>query len=123
MAEKTQDMHLPSLQVHGEVFEDYRNEAIEFNYICVSLLSAKRQRKDNGIYFPIMLAGSAAPCPRLCRRGASAKAKEKPTYNDPDPELFLQVASVSEKSDSKHCFGAITSHLKVSIKFSVIDYP
>ena len=52
MAEKTQDMHLPSLKVHGEVFEDYRNEAIEFNYICVSLLSAKRQRKDNGIYFP-----------------------------------------------------------------------
>ncbi len=51
MAEKTQDMHLPSLQVHGEVFEDYRNEAIEFNYICVSLLSVKRQRKDNGIYF------------------------------------------------------------------------
>ncbi len=40
MAEKTQDMHLPSLKVHGEVFEDYRNEAIEFNYICVSLLSA-----------------------------------------------------------------------------------
>lgn len=57
MAEKTQDMHLPSLKVHGEVFEDYRNEAIEFNYICVSLLSAKRQRKDNGIYFPIMLGG------------------------------------------------------------------
>lgn len=57
MAEKTQDMHLPSLKVHGEVFEDYRNEAIEFNYICVSLLSAKRQRKDNGIYFPIMLCG------------------------------------------------------------------
>ncbi|MED7661829.1 hypothetical protein, partial [Klebsiella pneumoniae] len=62
-AEKTQDMHLPSLKVHGEVFEDYRNEAIKFNYICVSLLSAKRQRKDNGIYFPIMLAGSAARRP------------------------------------------------------------
>ncbi|MDF5967068.1 hypothetical protein P4055_28360 [Pseudomonas aeruginosa] len=61
MAEKTQDMHLPSLKVHGEVFEDYRNEAIEFNYICVSLLSAKRQRKDNGIYFPIMLEGRRAP--------------------------------------------------------------
>ena len=121
MAEKTQDMHLPSLKVHGEVFEDYRNEAIEFNYICVSLLSAKRQRKDNGIYFPIMLEGQ--PRPRLCGRGASAGAKEKPTYNDPDPELFRQVASGSEKSDSQHCFGAITSHLKVSIKFSVIDYP
>ncbi|ERV65058.1 hypothetical protein Q062_02080 [Pseudomonas aeruginosa BL08] len=64
MAEKTQDMHLPSLKVHGEVFEDHRNEAIEFNYICVSLLSAKRQRKDNGIYFPIMLAGSAARRPQ-----------------------------------------------------------
>lgn len=76
MAEKTQDMHLPSLKVHGEVFEDYRNEAIEFNYICVSLLSAKRQRKDNGIYFPIMLAGSAARRPSLFRRGASAAAKE-----------------------------------------------
>ncbi len=63
MAEKTQDMHLPSLKVHGEVFEDYRNEAIEFNYICVSLLSAKRQRKDNGIYFPIMLEGQPRPAP------------------------------------------------------------
>ena len=63
MAEKTQDMHLPSLKVHGEVFEDYRNEAIEFNYICVSLLSAKRQRKDNGIYFPIMLAGLPRAAP------------------------------------------------------------
>ncbi|WP_303719761.1 hypothetical protein, partial [Pseudomonas aeruginosa] len=52
-----------------------------------------------------------------------ASAKEKPTYNDPDPELFRQVGSVSEKSDSQHCFGAITSHVKVSIKFSVIDYP
>lgn len=51
---------MPSLKVHGEVFEDYRNEAIEFNYICVSLLSAKRQRKDNGIYFPIMLGVSRA---------------------------------------------------------------
>ncbi len=63
MAEKTQDMYLPSLKVHGEVFEDYRNEAIEFNYICVSLLSAKRQRKDNGIYFPIMLGGQPRPAP------------------------------------------------------------
>lgn len=122
MAEKTQDMHLPSLKVHGEVFEDYRNEAIEFNYICVSLLSAKRQRKDNGIYFPIMLEGSAAPRQASAWR-EGAEAKEKPTYNGPHLELFRQVASVSEKSDSQHCFGAITSHLKVSIKFSVIDYP
>ncbi|MGV8604861.1 hypothetical protein, partial [Pseudomonas aeruginosa] len=56
------DMHLPYLKVNGEVFKEYRNEAIEFNYICVSLLSAKRHRKDNGIYFTIMLAGSAARC-------------------------------------------------------------
>ncbi|AVK04454.1 hypothetical protein CSB93_3477 [Pseudomonas paraeruginosa] len=32
--------------MHGEVFKDYRDEAIKFNYICVSLLSAKRQRKE-----------------------------------------------------------------------------
>ncbi|MGV8546533.1 hypothetical protein ACV35P_32650, partial [Pseudomonas aeruginosa] len=61
--------------------------------------------------------------PRLCRSGASAGAKEKPTYNDPDPALFRLVASASEKSDSQHCFGAITPHLKVSFKFSSIDYP
>ena len=120
MAEKTQDMHLPSLKVHGEVFEDYRNEAIEFNYICVSLLSAKRQRKDNGIYFPIMLEGQPRPAPGSA---GVARVPGRRTYNDPDPELFRQVASASEKSDSQHCFGAITSHLKVSIKFSVIDYP
>ncbi|MEG6660411.1 hypothetical protein V2A87_50635, partial [Pseudomonas aeruginosa] len=87
--------------------------------LAVGKTSAERQRN----IFPDNAWGSAAPRPRLCRRGASAGAKEKPTYNDPDPELFRQVASVSEKSDSQHCFGAITSHLKVSIKFSVIDYP
>lgn len=97
MAEKTQDMHLPSLKVHGEVFEDYRNEAIEFNYICVSLLSAKRQRKDNGIYFPIMLGGQPRPAPGSAGV-ARVPGEGKPTYNDPDPELFRQVASVSEKA-------------------------
>lgn len=97
MAEKTQDMHLPSLKVHGEVFEDYRNEAIEFNYICVSLLSAIRQRKDNGIYFPIMLGVSRAP-PQALPAWRECRGEGKPTYNDPDPELFRQVASVSEKA-------------------------
>lgn len=33
MAEKTQDMHLPSLKVHGEVFEDYRNEEGVQNFV------------------------------------------------------------------------------------------